>query len=47
MSFKQEMHLTLKGYLTTQLKTYLRKLVIIGLKTLLLKKSPQPIIVPF
>jgi hypothetical protein len=38
------MHLILKGCLITQLKTYLRKPVIISLKTLLLKGLLQPII---
>jgi len=33
------MGFTLRGYLITRLKTYLRKPTIIGLKTLLLKES--------
>ena len=44
---KQEMHLTLRGYLMTQLKTYIKKPAIINLKTLLKKRLPQSIIVLF
>ena len=41
------MRLTLRGCLITWLKTYLRKPAIIGLTTLSLKGSLQPIIAPF
>jgi hypothetical protein len=40
------MRITLRGCLITQLKTYLRKPAIIGLKTLLPKESLQPITAP-